>query len=132
MAKQIESLIDTNVILRFLVGDNSNQQLKAREIFRDAESGKRALRIKVLVVAEACFVLESFYKKSRLEIADTFQVFLSQKWLHVDDRQSLLSLWDHYKKGLHFVDSYLLALAQNNHAAIVTFDKELAKMSRIV
>lgn len=120
-------IVDTNVILRFLVGDNKSQQKKARVWFEEAEQGKRKLLIKPLVIAEACFVLESFYKKDRSEIADSFEVFLSQKWFSIDERRSLRSLWSWYRKNFHFVDSFLLACAKNSKSKILSFDKKLLK-----
>ena len=120
-------LVDTNVILRYLVGDNKNQKEEAKRWFKEAKDDKRKLVIKPLVIAEACFVLESFYKKNREEIANVFEVFLSQRWLGVDDREAMLSLWFWYRQKLHFVDSYLLALAKSNHSKLLSFDKKLLK-----
>ncbi len=128
MAKRIKSeIIDTNVLIRFFVGDNKDQQKEARDLFSQAQQGKRKLLIKPLIVAEACFVLESFYKKEKVEIADAFGIFLTQTWILVEDRNILLSIWDWYKKGFHFVDSYLLSWAKSNDSSVVTFDKELKK-----
>lgn len=76
-------------------------------------------------MAETCFVLESFYKKQRCEISEAFEVFLSQLWLAVEERGIMLSLWDWYKSGLHFVDSYLLSWAKNNNSSILSFDRKL-------
>lgn len=126
MAQRIKKeIVDTNVLVRFLVGDNKAQQKRASEWFSEAEKGKRKLAIKPLVVAETCFVLESFYKKQKEEIAGAFEVLLAQKWLDVEERNILLSLWTWYKKGFHFVDSYLLSWAQNHNSSIISFDKEL-------
>ncbi len=125
MSKVRTKLVDTNVILRYLVGDNKSQQLRARDWFLAAEAGEFELVIAPLVVAEACFVLESFYKLDRAEIARAFEVFLSQKWLQVQNREVLLGLWSRYMKGLHFVDSYLLSYADNEKYGILSFDKEL-------
>lgn len=122
-------LLDTNIILRYLVGDNAEQQNQSKEIFREAEQGKRKIYVKVLVIAEVCFVLESFYKKTKDEIANALEVFLSQKWLKVEDRPSLLTMWNWYRQNLHFVDSYLLALAKIDKFKLLTFDKELLKKS---
>lgn len=77
------------------------------------------------MVAEASFVLNTFYKKKPEEIADAFEVFLSQRWLQVVERGVLLSLWQEYRKGLHFVDSFLLAWAWCNEGRILTFDRQL-------
>lgn len=124
MKKQI---LDTNVLLRFLVGDNEKQQKEAHRWFKEAEQHKRKIVIVPLVIAETCFVLESFYKKQRGEIAETLEVFLAQRWLEVEEREVLLLLWSWYKKGLHFVDSFLLAWTQAHTGNILTFDQSLSK-----
>jgi len=125
----MEEILDTNVILRFLVGDNKAQQIKAKQWFAEAEKGKRKLVVKPLVVAESCFVLESFYKKTREEIASVFEVFLSQRWLGVEDREVMLGLWLWYRKNLHFVDSYLISWvkSRNRKMKVLSFDKDLLK-----
>lgn len=120
-----EEVVDTNVLIRFLVGDNKPQQKQASNWFLQAEKGERKLIIKVLVVAEACFVLESFYKKEKEEIANAFEVLLSQAWLVVEERNVLVSLWDWYKKGNHFVDSYLLSWVKINNSSILSFNNKL-------
>ncbi len=118
-------VVDTNVLIRLFVGDNKLQQKQARSWLAQAQKGKRKFIIKALVVAETCFVLESFYKKKRDDITNVFEVFLSQSWLVVEDRYILLSLWAWYKNGFHFVDSYLLSWAKNNNSSVVSFDKKL-------
>ena len=122
-------LIDTNIILRYLVNDDDNFYNKAKNILKEAEIGKRKIQVKVVVIAECCYILESFYKKSKEEIASAMEVFLSQRWLKVEDRSALLSMWNNFRQNLHFVDCYLLALAGTNKYKIITFDKELNKKS---
>jgi predicted nucleic-acid-binding protein len=127
----MQYVLDTNVILRYLVGDDTNQQKQAEIWFREAQGGNRKIVISALVVAEACFVLESFYEKNRSEIADTMVVFLSQKWLVVPERAALLSMWNSYKDGLHLLDSYLIASSNHMSASekttVLSFDKQLIK-----
>lgn len=120
-------IVDTNILLRFLVGDNQAQKDAAQLWFRQAEQGKRILVLTPLVIAEACFVLESFYKQDKNRIADVLQVFLSQSWLHIENRDVLLGVLPWYRKGLHFVDSFLLSWSKKNNGGILTFDKQLAK-----
>lgn len=109
------------------MGDVEGQRSEAEKIFREAEKGKRRILVKPLVIAEACFVLESVYKKNREEIASSMEVFLAQKWLRVEDRQVMLLLWKWYRKNMHFVDSYLLASATIEKTGILTFDEKLKK-----
>lgn len=120
-----DKILDTNVLVRFFVGDNKKQQKIAEEEFEKARRGKSKIIVHPLVIAETCFVLESFYKKDRKDITSKMEVFLSQKWLKVINRKSLLGLWPHYLIGLHFVDSFLLTWAKNNKAAVLSFDKKL-------
>lgn len=121
----MNKIVDTNIILRYLVGDQLELQKQAITIFQKAEHDKFKLIIKPLVIAECCFVLESFYHKSRLEITNTFKVFLAQRWLIVEDRDIMLNLWKWYVQNLHFVDSYLLSWSEANTGEIISFDKKL-------
>jgi predicted nucleic-acid-binding protein len=124
----MSDFVDTNVLVRFFVGDNHSQQKKAAQWFKEAERGERVLIIHPLVVAETTFVLESFYKISREQIAATWEVFLAQRWLQVDEREALLKVWDNYRKKIHFVDAYLAALSQSTESSVLTFDKALHRV----
>lgn len=125
MNKIKTKVVDTNVILRFLVGDNKKQLKQAKDWFRQAQQDKINLIILPLVIAEACYVLESFYQVERGEIAQKMQVLISQRWLKVQQRQVLISLWPFYLEGLYFVDSYLLSWTKVNHQAVLSFDQEV-------
>ena len=123
------SLLDTNVLVRFLVGDNVKQRVLAEHWFKEAEHGARTIIVTPLVIAEASFVLESFYKQKRGEIAAALEVFVSQRWFHVEERTVLLRLWPLYLKGFHFVDSYLHAWTAVHGGSVLTFDKDLNALS---
>lgn len=125
--KIIHYLLDTNVLIRYLVRDEETHYQKVVGWFKDAQDGKIKIIVPTIVVAEACFVLESFYKKSRDEIAGAMIVFLSQRWMMVPDRDALLCLWNNFKTGLHFVDSFLISLSEQENYRLLTFDKKLQK-----
>jgi predicted nucleic-acid-binding protein len=128
MAESIKTyLLDTNVILRFLAGDIPKQQKQANLWFRQAETRKRKIIVSPIVIAESCFVLESFYKKKRIDIAEAFESFLSQKWLTVEYREVLLGVWKKYSLGQHFVDSFLLSYSEVHSYSLLTFDKAMQK-----
>lgn len=128
--KITHNLLDTNALVRYLVRDEENQYQQAVDWLKDAEDGKIKIIVPTIVVAETCFVLESFYKKQRDEISDSMVVFLSQRWMAVPDRDILLSLWGNFKKGLHFVDSFLISWAEQKNYKLLTFDKKLQKKDR--
>ncbi len=123
----MRSCIDTNIIIRYIVGDIPEQEKQAAEFFQDAEKGKRVLCIKPIVVGEVSFVLEHFYKIQRDKIAETLESFVSQSWLEVEDRIALVLLWKWYRRGFHFVDSFLIASTEVNDEELLTFDKKMLK-----
>ena len=123
----MNEIIDTNVILRFLAGDNLSQKKQAELWLAEGEKGKRKIVVIPLIVAEVIFVLESFYHRPRGQIAETFKIFLSQRWLVVESREILLASLNFYEHSKHFVDSYLAAWSEVNHAGVLTFDKGLKK-----
>lgn len=125
--KKISKIVDTNVILRFLVGDQPEQFNQAKSWFKQAQQGKYQLVIEPIVIAECCYVLESFYKIDRVDIADKLQVLLGQRWLRVSQRSVLENLWPFYLQGLHFVDSFLLSWSKVNKQPMLSYDKKLAE-----
>jgi len=89
--------------------------------------GKRKLRLTALITAETVYVLESFYKRPRQEIAEFLEVFITQKWLAVENRKILQNIWPWYLRGFHFVDSFLLAWGKAKDEKILSFDKKLMR-----
>jgi predicted nucleic acid-binding protein len=60
--------IDTNIIVRFLVGDDEQQSQKAYHFFKKAESEKNEFFVPLLVILEVVWVLESVYPIERGKI----------------------------------------------------------------
>lgn len=123
-------ILDTNVIVRFLVRDDEDLYSRSVKVLKNASDKNKKLLVKSVVVAEVCYVLESFYEKNRQEIATAMESFLAQKWLDVEERDVLISIWPWYLKNLHFVDSYLIASAKTAGGKVITFDEKLAKLAR--
>ncbi len=122
-------LLDTNVLVRFLVGDVPEQYNLAKEWFALAESGQREILISSLVIAESIYVLRRVYKKTHMEVSEVMQGVISQRWPKVDEREMLRLALKVYGRGIHFVDGYLLATGQTLGFKILTFDKKLKKQS---
>jgi predicted nucleic acid-binding protein len=120
-------LVDTNVLVRFLVADHPKHFAQATEWFGKAEKGNVELEISLLVVAETTFVLESVYQKTRKEIVEVLTIVLAQPWITVKDRGVFSVLWKHYLNGFHFVDSWLLAVHEMEGFEVLSFDQKLTK-----
>ncbi len=120
-------VVDTNVLVRFLINDISDQRTKAREWLKDAEAGKLNIFVPALVVAETVFVLRVSYKMPFFEISEALEALVNERWLEVEDRELVNLALKFSADGRHFVDSYLLALNQIFGYEILTFDKKLKK-----
>jgi predicted nucleic acid-binding protein len=66
-------IIDTNVILRFLLGDIADQAAKARRLFRDAETGLVTLVIPEVVLVEVVHVLRKIYVLEKSSIVNALR-----------------------------------------------------------
>jgi len=124
--------VDTNVLVRFFVGDNPKQLTQVNSWFVEAEKGKRQLMVKSLVIAETCFVLESYYKIPRVEIAEKMKALLMQKWLRVDEMEVWEKVWRNYKQDVHLVDGYLLGLVEMKQGKLLTLDRKLDKKAKLI
>lgn len=117
--------IDTNILVRYFVRDVEEQYVLVEKWFKEARDGKRDLAVSAMVVSEVCYVLESFYKRSRVEIADYLESTLSQSWLRVQERKVLLGSLRYFSRGEHIVDSYLISKARMRDGKVLSFDKKL-------
>lgn len=66
-------IVDTNIIIRFLVGDNEVQAQKARSLFVIAEEGRLVLVIPEIVLIEVVHVLHKIYRLEKSSIANAIR-----------------------------------------------------------
>ena len=64
-------LLDTNVLLRFLLDDHAELSQAAAGLLQQAADGKCLLILTDLGVAEAVWVLTSYYKLERQAVAES-------------------------------------------------------------
>jgi len=121
-------IIDTNVIIRYLMADIDELYSQAETLFTEAIKGERKLFIPQSVITEVIFVLSKVYKIPRKEIASAVSYFLNIRNCKVQDSKVVKAALDIYEKSnLSFVDSLICAYAKLNNLKLVTFDLELKK-----
>ena len=123
-------VIDTNIIIRYLTGDNPQLCNKATQIIRDAYQGKIKILINTVTLAESFFVLtSSVYQLSPSDAANLLIEFITLKGIYLEKRkiieQTLQFIRD--RQYLSFVDIYNLFYAILKKAKLITFDKKLLK-----
>ncbi|AEG16385.1 PilT protein domain protein [Desulfofundulus kuznetsovii DSM 6115] len=122
--------IDANVVLRFLTGNPPEMAAQALELMARAEKGEVCLRLHHLVIAEIVWVLSSFYKFTKREIANTLVSFIHADGIQVDNSDLVVqALQDMAKKNIDFVDAYLAALAKQHEESVCSFDSDFEKLN---
>jgi predicted nucleic-acid-binding protein len=123
--------IDTNILIRFLIGDDEQQAKKVYNIFKKVESEKNELFVPLLVILELIWVLESVYEIPRTEILDSISELILMPILKFE-HQSALQQFTHAAQGNRYGLSDLLiaysAKAQGCET-VITFDKEASQFN---
>ncbi|MEO1009587.1 MAG: PIN domain-containing protein [Planctomycetota bacterium] len=125
--------IDTNVLLRFLRADHAEHSPAARSVFDAAGAGRCVIVLDAIVLAEAVWVLSSFYKTEREDIASALAGLLVQPGIECADADVLADALDRFAaQNLDFIDCYLAARSVDGGEAIVTFDGEFRKFGDVL
>jgi len=121
-------LLDTNIIIRFLVGDNEEHLAKSTEYFEQIELGSMEVEILSDVLMEAFFVLTKFYKLPKIEVISDLKTILSFEGVANKDKVILfeaLSIIEN--KNIDFVDALICAKCKFQNYEKLSFDKDLNK-----
>ena len=109
------SLIDTNVIIRFLTADEDSIHRNLYSFFNSIENGEMRVELKLIVFFQVVFVLKSFYKVPKEHIAEGLLTLLKYKGIIVKEKKIVrraLELWR--KKNIEIVNCHLIACLEGD------------------
>ena len=116
-------LIDTNVILRYLMGDVPAQSTRAAALMERLESGAERAELLESVIAEAVWTMESFYGVARPEIAEKLAGILRFRGIQAPKKGVLVNALARFSAtSADFVDCLLAAKAAQRNVTVYTFD----------
>ncbi|MDP3732967.1 MAG: PIN domain-containing protein [Candidatus Daviesbacteria bacterium] len=122
-------LIDTNLIIRFLIKDDPDQFEAAQKLFSSLEEN---LILPDMVLAEIVWTLHSVYKLTKQEIIEKLLKLLELKNFTANFQLLTNSLLINRNYNVSFVDAYLIAFCeQNKLEGIYSFDKGLDKIKSV-
>lgn len=125
-------LVDTNVVLRFLLADDARQSPRAKALFEQAEAGKIRLRLTHVGVAELAWVLTSFFKFDRANVGTTLRGLLLHNGVEVDDLDTVLGALERFSRiNADFIDCYVATLAARTANPVASYDRDFRKFSDI-
>lgn len=133
--KTLDSYIDTDVLIRFLTGDDPKKQEASAILFEKVEKGALVLSAPDIAIADAVFVLASpnLYALPRTQIRDLLTVLLSYSHFKVENKQVLIKALDLYaSNNIDFGDAILAVLTLESQSKVIySYDRDFDKVHGI-
>lgn len=125
----MKAFIDTNVLIRHLTQDPPSQGAAATSFL----AAEHELLLTDLVLAETVYVLESFYKVSRREVAALARSVVTFPSITTDDEPLLLRAIEVYEtERIDFAEAYLVACAERTGVTtIASFDRSIDRITTV-
>jgi predicted nucleic-acid-binding protein len=125
------ALLDTTVIVRFLVSDKSPKYKNLYSFFESLEYGKMKVELKLIVLFQVLFVLKSFYKVPKDQVANGITDLLKYKGIVIKNKtmiRRMMKMW--CNKKLDIVYCYLIAILENDSQNLLySYDRDLDKFN---
>jgi len=117
------SLVDANVVLRYLLDDHAELSAKATEIIE-----QQVVTLPMEAACEVVYVLQKVYGVERQDIQQQLAAMLDETLIRMEKPEVFLNGLECYNAcGLDFVDALLWAYHVVEQQAIFTFDEKLNK-----
>ena len=125
-------LVDTNLIVRYLVQDHERHAKAAGKLFDACDRGDVVIVVLPAVLAESVFVLESFYEHPRGDIASALGRLISSPGVEISRTAIHLDALDRYRRTkIHFVDCLIAATAAAENTPVASFDQDFRKFTDV-
>ena len=125
-------LIDTNLIVRYLVQDHEKHAKAAGKLFDACDRGEVVIVVLPTVLAECVFVLESFYEHPRGRIVAALGRLIASPGVEISGLEIHLDALHRYQKTrVHFVDCLIAATSMVQDIPVATFDEDFRKFGDV-
>ena len=124
---------DTNVLVRYLVGDDAVQANAARALLEQLTPERPGFICREVAI-EIVWVLERAYEFTRVQIADVVVELIATDSIVVEAADDIARAAHSYRQGgVGFADLMILSAAEREGALpLHTFDRQLARMDGAV
>jgi len=121
-------LIDTNVILRYLLNDHDRFSPKAIAFLQDVADGSKKAELISVVLVECVYVMEKFYEIPKNEIVDKLSRIFNIKGVINPNKSEILAALIKYENSSADIVDCLLAAKSTPQRIVVSFDKDFKKL----
>ncbi|WP_347988236.1 PIN domain-containing protein [Methylomonas sp. AM2-LC] len=125
------TVLDTNVILRYLLNDHPKYFQIASAFMQTIKCGEAIAYVPESVLAECVYVLLKVYKVPKSKVCDILIQFLKYQGINQENSSVLLdSLVLFSDHNVDIVDAIVYATARHHKWELVSFDKDFQKFLR--
>ena len=119
-------VIDTNLLVRYLINDDQKKADVVDNLLDRAIKGEARIIVPSVVIAELVWVLESFYQLEADAILELVEAIVNTSGLDVTDKSMVISALRLYKnRNIDFIDAWIIEFAKERGIkTIYTFDKK--------
>jgi predicted nucleic acid-binding protein len=130
MSATSTSVVDANVIVSLLLGNERKHFEQARVFFEAVREGGASAYIPAAVIAECAYVLTRFYRVTREDAATKLLGLLDYRGAITESaavRHALTLYRDH---NVDFVDALVAATAHEHKWRVFSFDRGLERLAK--
>jgi predicted nucleic acid-binding protein len=128
-------VIDTDVIVRLLTGDDLEKQARSSQLFKKIETGEVKVFAPITVIADCVYVLSSrsLYKLPRAEVVGLLRSILRLRGFRLQDRRTVLRALDLYAAtSLDFGAAYIAATSERlGSLTVYSYDADFDRLKGI-
>jgi predicted nucleic-acid-binding protein len=124
-------LIDTNVVLRYLLGDHPEFSPKAEAFMFDVSKGVKKAEILNVVIVECIYVMEKYYEIPKTEIVEKLSGILNFSGIVNPDRSEILEALLKYENSNIDIVDCILAVRSSPEKVVISFDKDMKKLKAV-
>jgi len=124
-------LIDTNVVLRYLLGDHPEFSPKTEAFMFDVSEGVKKAEIPDVVIVECICVMEKYYEIPKTEIVEKLSGILNFSGVVNPDRSEILEALLKYENSNIDIVDCILAARSSPEKVVISFDKDMKKLKGV-
>lgn len=123
-----KNLLDTNLIIRFLVNDNPKKVNRVEKLLSDKNNTNILLDT---IVAEIIWVLSSYYSLNKTDVIEKMNALIHLDTIDCNAvlLNKALSIWQ--ENNISYVDSYLVAVAKLGNIPLFSYDAKLKSINSL-
>ena len=123
---------DTNIFLRYFLNDLPEQADLAKQYFEKAKKEEIKLIVTSITIFEVIFALDKVYKFEKTKIIELIKAIVSASYLEIEEREVFLRALKLYSSAnVDFVDTFVFSKAKSLDGEVISFDKDIKKLSKI-